>query len=101
MRVLFGWLREMVEVPGDASAVAARLTMAGLEVEAMDRLDKGLEKVVVGEVRSREPIAGTKLSLCRVFDGTTELQIVCGAQNYDAGAHIPLAQVGAVLPGGK
>jgi phenylalanyl-tRNA synthetase beta chain len=100
MRVLLSWLRELVELPSDVNEVARRLTMAGLEVEKIERLDHGLEKVVVGEVRVRDPIAGTKLSVCRVFDGTQELQIVCGAQNYAAGDHVPVAQVGALLPNG-
>jgi phenylalanyl-tRNA synthetase beta chain len=101
MRVLLSWLRELVEIPNDAAQVAARLTMAGLEVEAIERLDRGLEKVVVGEVRSKTPIEGTKLNICQVFDGLAELQIVCGAQNYAVGAHVPVARVGAVLPDGK
>jgi phenylalanyl-tRNA synthetase beta chain len=101
MRVLLSWLRELVDLPEDAAALAARLTMAGLEVEAIEPLGRGLEKVVVGEIRSREPIAGTKLSICRVFDGATELQIVCGAQNCLPGSHVPLARVGAVLPDGR
>lgn len=101
MRVLVSWLREMVDLPADVAEIARRLTMAGLEVEAIDRLDRGLEGVVVGEVRERTPIEGTKLSVCRVFDGAEELQIVCGAQNYAAGDHVPLAKVGAVLPDGK
>ena len=29
-----------------------------------------------------------------------ELQIVCGAANVDAGQHVPVATVGAKLPGG-
>ncbi len=101
MRVLLSWLRELVELPESADEVARRLTAAGLEVEAIERLDKGLEKVVVGLVRERNPIPETKLSVCRVFDGTSDVQVVCGAQNYQAGDHVPFAQVGAVLPDGK
>jgi phenylalanyl-tRNA synthetase beta chain len=100
MRVLMGWLRELVDLPEATEEVARRLTAAGLEVEAVDRLDAGLDQVVVGEVKERTPIEGTKLSVCRVFDGEADLQIVCGAQNYAAGDHVPLAKVGAVLPGG-
>ena len=92
MRVLMGWLRELVDLPEATEEVARRLTAAGL--------DAGLAHVVVGEVRERTPIPETKLSVCRVFDGEQEWQIVCGAQNYVAGDHVPLAKVGAVLPGG-
>src|SRR5690606_16128332 len=48
-----------------------------------------------------EPVEGTKLSVCRVFDGESERQIVCGAQNYGVGDHVPAALPGAVLRGGK
>lgn len=103
MRVLLSWLRELTALPPhvDAQAVAARLTMAGLEVEAVERLDEGLDQVVVGEVRSKVPIEGTRLNVCQVFDGKTEHQIVCGAQNYEVGALVPAALPGAVLPGNK
>lgn len=101
MRVLLSWLREMVDLPADAAEVARRLTDAGLEVEAVERLDRGLEQVVVALVRERTPIPETKLSVCRLFDGANEVQVVCGAQNYQAGDHVALAQVGAVLPDGK
>jgi len=103
MRVLLSWLRELVALPSDmtAEAVARRLTDAGLEVEAIERLDRGLEQVVAAEVRERTPVEGTKLSVCGVFDGDREWQVVCGAQNYAAGSIVPLARVGAVLPDGK
>lgn len=103
MKVLLSWLRELTNLPShiDEHAVAHRLTMSGLEVEALDRLDEGLDKVVVGEVRSKTPIEGTKLNVCVVFDGEAERQIVCGAQNYEVGDHVPAALPGAVLPGNK
>lgn len=101
MRILVSWLRELVAVNATDEELARRLTLAGLEVEAVDRLDRGLEGVVVGEVREREPVPGTHLSYCRVFDGAHERRVVCGAQNFSAGDRVPLAQPGAVLPDGK
>lgn len=100
MRVLLNWVKEFVGLEAGDDEIARRLTLSGLEVEEQDRLDRGLDNVVVGEVRERTPIEGTKLSVCRVFDGTEELQIVCGAQNYGAGDHVPLARIGASLPNG-
>ncbi|MCJ9711931.1 phenylalanine--tRNA ligase subunit beta, partial [Bordetella hinzii] len=42
-----------------------------------------------------------KLRVCKVDDGSGELlQIVCGAPNAAAGLVVPLARVGAELPGG-
>ena len=100
MRVLLSWLRELVELPADVNGVAHRLTMAGLEVEKIERLDHGLDNVVVGEVREKTPIEGTKLNICKVFTGDAEYQIVCGAQNYVVGDHVPAALIGAKLPNG-
>jgi phenylalanyl-tRNA synthetase beta chain len=41
-----------------------------------------------------------KLSVCRVWSGREELQIVCGAPNVRVGMKAPLALVGARLPNG-
>lgn len=103
MRVLLSWVRDLSNLPShvDADLVAQRLTMSGLEVESLERLDAGLDKVVVGEVRAKVPVEGTKLNICQVFDGETERQIVCGAQNYEVGDYVPTALPGAVLPGDK
>src|SRR5439155_17902720 len=39
-------------------------------------------------------------SLCQVDDGAGTHQVVCGAQNYQAGDLVPMARPGTVLPGG-
>src|SRR5205823_5687548 len=49
---------------------------------------------------ARHPNAD-RLSLCRVDAGSEELRVVCGAPNVRAGMIVPLATVGAVLPGGS
>src|SRR5690554_2991238 len=102
MRISYQWLSEWIEQPPPVGDLAELLTNAGLEVEAIERLGQGLDKVVVGEVRSKEPVAGSdKLHLCAVDVGSGEpLQIVCGASNYEVGAKVPTALVGATLPGG-
>ena len=41
-----------------------------------------------------------KLSVCRVWNGREELQIVCGAPNVRVGMKAPLALIGAKLPNG-
>ncbi|MDY0067946.1 MAG: phenylalanine--tRNA ligase subunit beta [Steroidobacteraceae bacterium] len=101
MRISLQWLREWVSTGEDVPALAHALTMAGLEIEAVERAAPDLAGVVVGEVRSveRHPDA-EKLSVCRVSSGAEELQIVCGAPNVRAGMKAPLATVGALLPGG-
>jgi len=99
MKASLNWLRRLVDLVETPEEIAAHLTAAGLEVEEIARLHE-LPGVVVAEVRSCEPVEGTKLSLCTVWDGATELTVVCGAANVRAGLKVALATVGTVLPGG-
>lgn len=96
------WLRAFVDPPADADEIAHRLTMAGLEVEAVEPVAPAFANVVVGHVSTvdRHPNAD-KLSVCTVDAGTgTNLSIVCGAPNVVAGMRAPCALEGAELPGG-
>src|SRR5262245_32432672 len=101
MRISLEWLREWVDVGDDVPSLAHALTMAGLEIEAIEPAAEPLANVVVGEIVSRErhPDA-EKLSVCQVSTGTERLQIVCGAPNARVGLKAPLALVGATLPKG-
>jgi phenylalanyl-tRNA synthetase beta chain len=101
MKVSLQWLREWVHTGDDVAGLAHALTMAGLEIEGMERAGPALPGIVVGEVRSVEKHPDAeKLSVCRVWDGKEELQIVCGAPNVRAGMKAPLARIGAKLPNG-
>lgn len=95
------WLREWVSPQLDVQGLADQITMAGLEVDAIEPAAALFTGVVVGEVVSKEPHPNAdKLSLCQVEDGSGELaQVVCGASNVAAGQKVPFARVGAVLPG--
>lgn len=95
------WLREWVSPQLGTQALADQITMAGLEVDAVEPVAAAFEGVVVAEVleKSQHPDAD-KLSVCRVDDGSGEpVQVVCGAPNVAAGQKVPFARVGAVLPG--
>lgn len=99
MKFSENWLRAYVNPDLDSDRLAHALTMAGLEVEALESVAPPFDKVVVGEVLSLEkhPDAD-RLNVCRVDVGADEpLQIVCGAANVHAGAKVPCAQVGAQL----
>lgn len=96
------WLRTWANPDIDSQALAHRLTMAGLEVEDADPYAPAFSGVVAARIEAVEnhPNAD-KLHVCRVNDGSGEpLQIVCGAPNAAAGLVVPLARVGAELPGG-
>jgi phenylalanyl-tRNA synthetase beta chain len=101
MRISVNWLREWLPAVPGPRALAARLTMAGLEVEAVEAAAPSLDGVVVGEIVEREkhPDADT-LSVCKVSTGADVLQIVCGAPNARVGLKAPLATIGSRLPGG-
>ncbi|UCB51774.1 MAG: phenylalanine--tRNA ligase subunit beta [Candidatus Zixiibacteriota bacterium] len=101
MKASVRWLKEFVDFDLPVEELARRITDAGLEVETITALGQGLDKVVVGEVRkvSKHPRAD-KLSVCDVGVGSENLQIVCGAPNVEAKAKVPVALIGAELPGG-
>jgi phenylalanyl-tRNA synthetase beta chain len=73
------------------------MTLSGTKVEGFERLDKNLEKIVVGRIEKieRHPDAD-KLIICQVNIGTEAIQIVTGAPNLKEGDYVP-----TVLDGGK
>jgi len=96
------WLREWVNPEVSTEELGHRLTMAGLEVDAIEPAAGEFTNVVVGEVLTVEkhPDAD-KLKVCTVNIGEAEpLQIVCGAANVAVAMRVPTALVGAKLPGG-
>jgi phenylalanyl-tRNA synthetase beta chain len=73
----------------------------GLVVEAIEHVGEGLGDVVVSRVLEIRPIEGAdKIRLVVVDAGAEPLEIVCGASNFSVGDRVPLAPVGAILPGG-
>lgn len=100
MRFPLSWLKAWVDLPDDLDEVSRVLMRAGIGLEAVEDPAAALRHVVVAKILERKPHPNAdKLSLCRVSDGSREYAIVCGAPNCDAGALVPLAQEGAVLPG--
>lgn len=103
MRVSTEWLSDYISLENVAPEdLAERITRAGIEIDVVENRNQGVTKVVVGYVKSKEkhPDAD-KLNICKVDAGLEEeLQIVCGAKNVDAGQKVPVAMIGAKLPGG-
>jgi len=96
------WLRTLVNPSITTDELSHRLTMAGLEVEEANPVAPEFSGVVVARIETAEPHPNAdKLRVCTVDAGTGSLlQIVCGAPNAAAGIKVPLAMVGAKLPGG-
>ena len=109
MKISFNWLRELAELPPGvtAASVGERLTLAGLEVEGIERRGREVRGVQIAEVRGVRPHPGAeKLAIVRVRvragDGAVEEEVVCGAPNVPAaGGLVAWAPPGATLPGGR
>lgn len=102
MRISENWLREWTGTASTLDDIAERLTMAGLEVDAIEPAAPTLGGVVIGRIERCEPHPqADRLQLCTV-DVARErpLEIVCGAPNAAVGAVVPVATVGAELPSG-
>ena len=100
MIVTYNWLKEFVDFNFTVEELSHRLTMAGLEVDFLEKIGEGLDSVVVGRLLSVDahPEAD-RLTLCKVDVGSEVLQIVCGARNHRTGDYVAVAQIGSVLPG--
>ena len=103
MLLSFNWLSNYVDLTDKSvEEIEYALTMIGFEVENVHQTGlPDLPKVVVGEVLSRnQHPEADRLGVCDVNIGEADsLQIVCGASNYEVGDRVPVALVGARLPG--
>ena len=117
MRVSLKWLKEIL--PGieahyaDMDNFVYTLDMTGTAVESVEVTGEALDGVVVGQIveKAKHPDADTLWVTQVDVTGNTDengggaerseqlLQIVCGADNFEAGDKVPVATVGAVLPG--
>ncbi|SCA62571.1 Phenylalanine--tRNA ligase beta subunit [Chlamydiales bacterium SCGC AG-110-P3] len=103
MRVPLSWLTDYIELDGmDAEAIAEALTMAGLEVDGIDRVKAPFSGVIVARVTATTPHPeAERLCQATVTDGTDEYHLVCGAPNCREGLVTAFAKVGARLEGGE
>ena len=100
MKFSENWLRTFVNPPLVSRALAEAMTMSGVEVELVEPVAPPFDRVVVAEVLEvQKHPAADRLTVCRVGAGGAPLQVVCGAPNVRAGMRVPLAQIGARLPG--
>ncbi|WP_028580653.1 phenylalanine--tRNA ligase subunit beta [Desulfogranum japonicum] len=103
MKFTLSWLSNFVSLEGiDAQLLADKLTMLGLEVDAVEELFTDLDHVICARIEkvTKHPNAD-KLTICEVNTGSGDtLQIICGAPNVREGMISALALPGTVLPGG-
>ncbi|HUQ38572.1 MAG TPA: phenylalanine--tRNA ligase subunit beta [Acidimicrobiales bacterium] len=102
MRIPLSWLRDFAPIEGSTAELTDHLNELGLVVDAVEEVGAGLDRVVVARVMATRPHPDAdRVQLVDVDAGDGQaLQIVCGAFNFAAGDLVPLATIGAVLPGG-
>lgn len=103
MKISLNWIKDYINLDGiSTEEIVEKLTMSGLEVEDYVDENKKYSGIVVGLVKDvmKHPDAD-KLTVCTVFDGKTDLQVVCGAPNVKAGQNIAFAPIGSIIPKGN
>lgn len=101
MKLSLNWLQRLIKVDMTPDALADALTMAGLEVEGVERPFAHLDAIKVGRIHDIQPHPNAdKLRLCKVDTGDTVYNVVCGAPNIEEGMLAPLAPAGTVMPDG-
>lgn len=103
MKISWNWLSELVDLKrfNGPDALARFVTDRGLEVESVERLDRGFGNVVTAQIKEfqKHPQAD-RLNVCQVVagEGVPPVQVVCGGNNLFVGAKVAFAQPGAHLP---
>lgn len=102
MNTALSWIKAYVpELECTDQEYCDKMTLSGTKVEGFERLDKNLEKIVVGQIEKieRHPDAD-KLIICQVNVGKEVIQIVTGASNVKEGDKIPVVLDGGKVAGG-
>ncbi len=102
MNTALSWIKAYVpELTCTDQEYCDAMTLSGTKVEGFEKLDKNLEKIVVGEILKieRHPDAD-KLIVCQVNIGSEVIQIVTGAPNVKEGDKVPVVLDGGKVAGG-
>lgn len=103
MKISLNWIKEYVNlVDISTEEIVEKLTMSGLEVEDYLDQNRKYSGIIVGLVKEvkKHPDAD-KLTVCNVFDGNSDVQVVCGAPNVGEGQNVAFAPIGSIIPKGN
>src|SRR5437870_151300 len=101
MKVPLSWLRELVQIDVPLSELRNRLTMAGLEVEDVDKVGSNWRDVTIGRIVDLESHPRRDaLKVAKVDLGGRNVTVVTGATNLQVGDIVPHVAAGGKLPGG-
>ena len=97
--ISMNWVKDYVDLDGiDLKDLAVQVTKGGLNIESV--IDHHIDNLVVGEVlECVDHPDSDHLHVCKVNDGKTVRQIVCGASNVREGIKVIVALPGCILPG--
>ncbi|HCY77306.1 MAG TPA: phenylalanine--tRNA ligase subunit beta [Ignavibacteriales bacterium] len=103
MKISLNWIKEFVDLSDISTQnIISKLTMSGLEVEDVIDQTNLYKNFIVGFVKEIEKHPNAdKLTICKVFDGKDDLQVICGAANVKAGQKVVFAPIGTEIPNGK
>lgn len=103
MKISLNWIKELVDLNNIATQeIVSKLTMSGLEVEDVVDQSNLYKNFIVGFVKETEKHPNAdKLTICKVFDGREDLQVICGAANVKAGQKVVFAPIGTEIPNGN
>jgi phenylalanyl-tRNA synthetase beta chain len=98
MKISYKWLREYIDIDLSAEKLEEELTFSGIEVEAVEELGALLNQILVAEIKERNQHPNSDhLWICKVENGSEEIQVICGADNCEAGKKVALAPVGTKM----
>ncbi|MCL2507429.1 MAG: phenylalanine--tRNA ligase subunit beta, partial [Endomicrobia bacterium] len=100
MKVSYNWLKKFVDFDLTPEALSSMLTSVGVETSVVSGGINWTDVVTAKVLTKEKHPDADKLSLCSLTDGVNNYSVVCGAKNVDAGQIVPLAKIGAMLPGG-
>ena len=99
MKFTLSWLHTHLDSTASLAEIVDKLTLIGLEVEALSDPFETFANFEVAEILATEPHPeADRLQICTVKSGAGEQKLVCGAPNARAGLIGILAQEGAVIP---
>jgi len=98
MKISYNWLKRYIELKLSPEELKDEMTFAGIEVEAIEELGRGLRQIKIAQVVKFEQHPNAeKLSVCQVDDGTETVQVICGAPNCKDGIKVAFAGIGTQI----
>ena len=98
MKISYNWLKDYLDINISPQQLEDKLTFAGIEVEAVEKLGEELNQIKVAKILECKDHPGSDhLSICQVDDGNETVQVICGAPNCATDQKIAFAPVGTQI----